>query len=440
MRTSITRLVASAATIATVCALAACGSTGSSEATADKPVEITWWGWSTPPAEQAKDFMKSHPNIKVKFSNVGKALDQYNSLSNAIQANSGMPDLATIEYFALPQFVQTGKLVDLTQFGADKFDNDYTTGTWSSVNINGGVYALPTDSGPMAFYYNKEVFDKAGVDATQIKTWDQYYEAAKKIRATGSYITSDSGDAGFYESMIWQAGGHPYAVSEDGKNLTVNLTDDDGTKEFTDFWQKMIDEDLIDTKTVGWTDEWNKGLGDGSIASLLTGAWMPVNLKTGAPQASGKWRVTQMPTWKEGDTANAENGGSSVALMDTGDKAKMKAAWEFLEYMNHSEKGTKFANSLGNFPASKQVLESEEFLNATDDYFGGQQVNKEFATAADHVLPDWQFLPYAVYVRNVFTDTVGKAFDGSEKLSKGIGEWQKNISDYGVNQGFSVKN
>ena len=33
---------------------------------------------------------------------------------------------------------------------------------------------------------------------------------------------------------------------------------------------EMIDEDLIDTKTVGWTDDWNKGLDDGSIASLLT--------------------------------------------------------------------------------------------------------------------------------------------------------------------------
>lgn len=58
----------------------------------------------------------------------------------------------------------------------------------------------------------------------------------------------------------------------------------------------MIDDDLIDTKTAGWSDDWNKSLNDGSIASLLTGAWMPYNLLSGAPDGEGKWRVAQMPT------------------------------------------------------------------------------------------------------------------------------------------------
>ena len=33
----------------------------------------------------------------------------------------------------------------------------------------------------------------------EVRTWDDFYEAAKKVRATGSYITSDSGDAGFFD-------------------------------------------------------------------------------------------------------------------------------------------------------------------------------------------------------------------------------------------------
>ena len=39
--------------------------------------------------------------------------------------------------------------------------------------------------------------------------WDDFYEAAKKIRAVDSYITSDSGDAGFFDSMTWLAGATP---------------------------------------------------------------------------------------------------------------------------------------------------------------------------------------------------------------------------------------
>ena len=114
----------------------------------------------------------------------------------------------------------------------------------------------------MAWFYNKDVFDKAGVDPTQVRTWDDFYEAAKKIRAVDSYITSDSGDAGFFDSMTWLAGATPFETSKDGETVTINLTGDKNVKTFTDFWQKMIDEDLIDTKTVGWTDDWNKGLDD----------------------------------------------------------------------------------------------------------------------------------------------------------------------------------
>ena len=71
-----------------------------------------------------------------------------------------------------------GYLEDLSSYGASDFSDFYTPGTWSSVIVNGGVYALPIDSGPMARFYHKDVFDKAGVDATQVKTWDQFYEAA----------------------------------------------------------------------------------------------------------------------------------------------------------------------------------------------------------------------------------------------------------------------
>ncbi len=129
-----------------------------------------------------------------------------------------------------------------------------------------------------------------------------------------SYITSDSGDAGFFDSMTWLAGATPFETSKDGETVTINLTGDKNVKTFTDFWQKMIDEDLIDTKTVGWTDDRNKGLDDGSIASLLTGAWMPYNLLSGAPNGDGSWRIAQMPT-ADGSETNSENGGSSLAIV-----------------------------------------------------------------------------------------------------------------------------
>ena len=44
---------------------------------------------------------------------------------------------------------------------------------------------LPMDSGPMAWFYNKDVFDKAGVDPTQVRTWDDFYRGCQEDSRRG---------------------------------------------------------------------------------------------------------------------------------------------------------------------------------------------------------------------------------------------------------------
>ncbi|TPF85677.1 ABC transporter substrate-binding protein [Bifidobacterium sp. UTCIF-37] len=450
--TAMKKTVALAGAAAMLVSVAACGgssNTGSSStgSSSDKKIELTVWSWDSTLPRTVEGFEKANPNIKVKVTNAGTNKDEYNALSNAIEGGSGAPDIAQIEYYALPEYVIRGYLEDLSDYGASDFSDFYTPGTWASVNINDGVYALPMDSGPMAWFYNKEVFDKAGVDATQVKTWDQFYEAAKKIKAAGSYITSDSGDAGFFDSMTWLAGAKPFSTSKDGKTVSIDLTGDSKVKEFTDFWQKMIDEGLIDTKTVGWTDDWNKGLDDGSIASLLTGAWMPYNLLSGAPNGEGKWRIAQMPT-ADGSETNSENGGSSLAVIKSDDKDKVAAAYKFMEYACHNAEGIKTRVDGGAFPADNDTLKSSDFLGMTaltdsdgkaHEYFGGQKFNEELAKAAANVSTGYQFLPIEVYARGKFGDFVGDAYTGKGKLADGIAAWQKDLKSYAEGQGYTVK-
>ena len=436
--------------VAMLSSVAACGSTsagdGGSTGSSDKKVELTVWSWDSTLPRTVKGFEAKNPNIKVKVTNAGTNKDEYNALSNAIEAGSGAPDIAQIEYYALPEYVIRGHLENLSDLGASDFKDFYTPGTWSSVNINDGVYALPMDSGPMAFFYNKEVFDKAGVDAEQIKTWDQYYDAAKKIHALGDnyYITSDTGDAGFFDSMTWLAGATPFETSKDGETVTINLTGDKNVKTFTDFWQKLLDEGLLDTKTAGWSEDWFKGMVDGTIASLFTGAWMPANLANSAADGAGKWRVTQMPT-ADGSTTNSENGGSSLAVLASTKKAD--AAYQFIEYANHGD-GVATRVAGGAFPADKASMESDSFKNTTTvknadgedvDYFGGQKYNEVLAQAAENVSSDYQFLPYEVKARTIFGDYLGKSYTGDQKLTDGIAAWQKALQDYGKDQGFTVK-
>ena len=197
--------------------------------------------------------MKKNPNIVIKFTNAGSSKDEYKALNNALEAGSGIPDIAMIEYFAIPEYVIKGSLKNLNDYGTAKYKDFYTPGTWNAVNFNGGMYGMPVDSGPMAFYYDKEVFDKAGISEPP-STWDEFYQDAKKIKQIGSYITNDPGNAGFFNAMVWQAGGHPYSTSKDGTKVTVKLTTDKGVQKFCDFWQKMIDEGLIETKTKDSSD------------------------------------------------------------------------------------------------------------------------------------------------------------------------------------------
>lgn len=434
--------------VAMLSSVAACGSTSAgnsgSTGSSDKKIELTVWSWDSTLPRTVKGFEAKNPNIKVKVTNAGTNKDEYNALSNAIEAGSGAPDIAQIEYYALPEYVIRGHLENLSDLGASDFKDFYTPGTWSSVSINDGVYALPMDSGPMAWFYNKDVFDKAGVDPTQVRTWDDFYEAAKKIRAVDSYITSDSGDAGFFDSMTWLAGATPFETSKDGETVTINLTGDKNVKTFTDFWQKLLDEGLLDTKTAGWSEDWFKGMVDGSIASLFTGAWMPANLANSAADGAGKWRVTQMPT-ADGSTTNSENGGSSLAVLASTKKAD--AAYQFIEYANHGD-GVATRVAGGAFPADKASMESDSFKNTTTvknadgedvDYFGGQKYNEVLAQAAENVSSDYQFLPYEVKARTIFGDYLGKSYTGDQKLTDGIAAWQKALQDYGKDQGFTVK-
>lgn len=242
----------------------------------------------------------------------------------------GAPDVAQIELYALSQYAINDRLTDLSDRtqGYSKFDNP---GTWNSVLVNTKPYGLPFGSGSMAFFNNKDVFNRVGVDATQIKTWDRYHEAAKKIRSVGSYIAVDSG---FFDAMIRLTNGYTYKLSADGKGLPADLDNDKGTQDFIKWWQKMIDKDLVGAKAVIWTEDWDKSLNNGQLAPVLIGCWIPTNLVKVAPDQAGKWRVTTMPT-QDGSPVNSNHGGSSLAIMFS--SKKTEAAYKCIEFISRNQ-------------------------------------------------------------------------------------------------------
>lgn len=436
-----------AAAAALTLALAACGgssgddsSSSASGGTSDADVTaalqkggtLTVWAWEPTLKQVVTNFQQKYPNVKVDLVNAGTGNDQYKALQNAVAAGKGVPDVAQIEYYALPQFALGKSLTSLKAYGAEDLKADFTPGPWSSVHSGGDIFGLPMDSGPMALFYNKDVFDKFGVKVPT--TWQEYLEAARKIHKADPkvYITSDTGDAGFTTSMIWQAGGKPYTV--DGTNVTINFTDQ-GSTTFEQVWQQLISEKLV-APISGWTDQWFQGIANGTIATLPTGAWMPANFVSSAPSGSGKWRAADLPQWTAGANASAENGGSSLAIMDKGGNKAL--AYGFMKFANDGD-GVQTRVDNGAFPATTKQLNDPKFLGTEFKYFGGQKANEVFAKSAQNVVTGWSYLPFQVYANSIFNDTVGKAYVLSTTLADGLKAWQEQSAKYGTEQGFTVK-
>jgi multiple sugar transport system substrate-binding protein len=433
------RLAVTAAAAAALVTLAACGGSGGSTASnSSGPVTLTFWTWlgTTSTQKLANEFTASHPNIKVNVINAGQSATEYTKLDTALKAGKGAPDIAQIEYFALPQFALSNDLVNLSGYGAGSLiKSRYMSSAAQAVTVNGDIYAFPQDIGPMAMFYRKDLFKKAGL--TPPATWAQFASDAaiihKKLPAT--YIANvDPNDPGTATSYMWQAGATPFQTAGT-THVTVNL-DEAGVQKWASLWSGLLEKHLVTTDT-GWTASWWQGMAAGRYATWVTGAWAPVSMTTDIPQTSADWAVAPMPQWSPGAHVTAENGGSSSAVLAA--SPHKAQAVEFLEWLDSSQQGAQGLAALGLFPSTTTLLSSSSWLNAPQKMLDGQQANKVLAQSGSEVASGWQYLPFQVYANSVYADTVGQDITAGKNLTPGLQAWQQRIASYGNSEGFTVK-
>ncbi|WP_104088840.1 sugar ABC transporter substrate-binding protein [Arthrobacter sp. GMC3] len=410
---------------------AGAGAGGTSQADIDAAVQkettLTWWTWSDGNQPIADAFMKKYPKIKIDMVKLENPDAVVTKLQNAVKAGKGAPDIVPVEYQTLPQLTMGKALADMTPYGIDKYKDNFTASTWNAVNVGGKLVGLPLDSGPMVMIYNKDLFAKSGVTEAP-KTWDDFAAASKKIHAADpeAYI-ANSGDAGFFTSMMWASGGQPF--KSDGEKITINVQDA-GSKKFASYWNTLLNASEL-SPVPTWSDEWTKALTQDKLGSLLIGSWMISGMKD---YGLGKWQVAPMPSW-DGKGATAENGGSSLAVTEQSTNKAVGAA--LLQFAAEGE-GRDVINANG-FPSNTAAMDDPTWLNMTfPAYAGDQKANQVGAAAAKAVVPGWQYLPYQGYANNVFADSVGKALGNKGDLNAALIDWQKTLVDYGNTQGFTV--
>ena len=118
---------------------------------------------------------------------------------------------------------QAGFLKDITADVAE-VEADLQPTAVDAFKVDGKVVGVPLDTGEVTFFYNKQLFDKAGVKAEDIKTWDDFLAAVKKLKAAG-IVPLDVG-AGekwpmhfYYSYLVMRIGGeHALADAKAGKD------------------------------------------------------------------------------------------------------------------------------------------------------------------------------------------------------------------------------
>ncbi|MFM9278061.1 ABC transporter substrate-binding protein [Paenibacillus jiagnxiensis] len=263
---------------------AGCGSSPSSGDNAEgERVQLTMQAWGNPAElkvyQKALDaFTKENPQIHVKL--VPVPGDQYEQkLLTSLQGNRG-PDVFYSSEPTMSRLIEAGQVQPLSEFLQSEESyvkaDEFPEGLWGPARKDGEIYGLPPDSNPLVLYYNKKVFEEAGVKSPQEYydegrwNWDAFREVTGQLKAAGKqgYIM-ENWWAHWY-SWVWSNGGRIF--DEQGKLV---LNENEPAKEAFGFMH-----DLVQDGNAVYAGSLPKGQGadamfmSGQVGMLAAGRWL----------------------------------------------------------------------------------------------------------------------------------------------------------------------
>ncbi|MFE6968106.1 ABC transporter substrate-binding protein [Isoptericola sp. NPDC057653] len=324
--------------------LTACSSGGDAAeadgavASTDAQAEITYsiWDENQKPAidQNIKDFNKKYPDIKVTVD-----LTPYQQYFTKLQTQGEsrtLPDVfwmngPNVQLYAANDLLEplTG-LVDSGELDPTKYPDALN----QLYTFEDAQYGLPKDFDTVALWYNKALFEKAGVDLpTDDWTWDDFSAAAgtisDELADQGVYgvVTelNSAGQSSYYDSIL-QAGGQ--VISDDG---TTSGYDDPASIEGLQLWADLVGdgsaptlEQMSDTKPNVW-------FSSGKAAMFWSGNWSVAEMKDSPNKDDfGTVRLPEGPERR----ATVIHGLANVVAADSENK---EAANAFLAYLGSEE-------------------------------------------------------------------------------------------------------
>lgn len=165
---------------------------GQKEAVESGPVEIEWWALSggggavDPSSELKKEIVAAYeaanPNVKINLTILeNEAFKQ--KIQVAIQAGNPPDIFHSWGGGVMVEYANQGMLRDVTDYVNSTLSKKIGLGALGVYGYDGTYYGSPYDMGGVVFWYNKDIFAKAGV--TVPTTWAQMLAAVDKIKAAG---------------------------------------------------------------------------------------------------------------------------------------------------------------------------------------------------------------------------------------------------------------
>lgn len=263
--------------------------------------------------------------------------DEYWTMLEAGAQGGSLPDVFWMHSNESQRYMSNDMLLDLTDRIANseeiKIDN-YPEDIWSLYTYDDKYYAVPKDIDTIALWYNKALFDEAGIDyPTADWTYDTLVETAKKLTkedgsSYGFANRCDNNQAGYYNFVYSNNG---YVINDD---KTKSGWDDPKTIEGMDILNQLILDGSMPSAEVMAENNEDVLFGSGKIAMTMQGSWMVSGFKENEYIVENCDCAVLPTNANTGRRCSLYNGLGWVASANT---AHPDAAWQCLEYLGSKD-------------------------------------------------------------------------------------------------------
>ncbi|OIH95817.1 MULTISPECIES: ABC transporter substrate-binding protein [unclassified Curtobacterium] len=404
-------------------------------AASGETVQLTYWAWLKDLQKVCDVWNAQNPRIQVTANWIpGGNTGGYQKMYSALAAGGG-PDIGQVELRQIPEFMLANGLVDLARYGAKDHQAKYDDAAWAQVSFLDGVYGIPQDTGPMGFYYQTALLEQAGGEPPA--TWDAWRDLADKVRSTGrrNYLeVFPVADASPFAAYVQQAGARWFRT--DGDEWVVDMTDDT-TMMVAEFFDGVIDDDLVDTSAGAFTPGWYASAASGGVAAVTSASWADALIQS-VQGGEGKWQVAPMQTWGDTGSGSSAIGGSTAAVLANAQHPA--EALEFITWMTTSKEGIDAMIEycgIGWSPAKDYIGQARE---EPSEWFSGQRYNEEvFVPAAQEQNIDWSWSPVTQSAFTSLQNQFRRKLTGGLKLPDAVELAQREIVQSFRDKGLGVR-